>query len=193
MKIDNIFYEPSSVDSTLNLNKRFKYKNNFKKIEKIEKENPYLKYSKELQSLVKDLKADNYHVFSESFIDNIFVFYKIVNKKLFFTTIKMNAVYQYCFSYENDFSISNYIVNITDIESINISSRIINITLNKSDKNIKISFFQDNYFTEEVPVPTEEQLKELSDYKKTINKNFINLSKKINNIIKNNFSNILSL
>ena len=179
-------------NSTLLLNKRFKYKNNFKKVERIKKENPYLKYSKELQSIVKDLKADNYHVFSESFIDNIFVFYKIVNKKLFFITIKMHAIYQRYFSYENDFSISNYIVNITDIERINISSDIINITLNKSDKNIKISFFQEyNYFTKEIP--TEEQLKELSDYKKTINKNFINLSKKINNIIKNNFSNILSL
>ena len=46
-----------------------------------------------------------------------------------------------------------------NIKGINISSDIINITFNKSDKNIRISFFQEhNYFTKEEP--TEEQLKD---------------------------------
>ena len=192
MKIDNIFYEPSSVDSTLNLNKRFKYKNNLKKIEKIEKENPYLKYSKELQDFVKDLKSDNYHILSENFIHNIFYFYKIVNKKIFFTIIKVNPIYQNCFSYENDLFISNYIVNIIDIESINTAFNKMKITFNKSDKKINLTFFReyDDFGYEE---PTKEQLKVLSAYKKTIYKNFINLNKKVNNVAKNDFINILSL
>lgn len=190
MAIDSDFDNYYRENLNLYLNKRFKYKNNFKEIKKKKKNNPYSVYLPELQDFIKDLINDNYQVLSESFVDNIFVFYKIINKKLFLTTVKMEPIYYDSFSYDDDFSILNHNINITDIESFCLFKNDIHIT---SNKEIQLEIFHTYIFSPEKGKPTTEEYNKLKNEKKETNKNFIKLNKKINSIIKNNFSNILSL
>lgn len=141
---------------------------------------------------MKDIKKDKYEVLSESFVDNIFVFYKIINKKIFLTIIEMDAIYHSNFSFEDNFSIYNYNFNICDIKSINFNKIYINISIGKE---FSIKIFQ-NYVSsvfENKPQLQIEEANRLEADKINATKNFIELNKKINNIIQNNFSNILSL
>ncbi len=190
MAFDRNFDNYYEENSNFYLNKRFKYKQNFKEIKKKKKNNPYSVYLPELQDFIKDLINDNYQVLSESFVDNIFVFYKIINKKLFLTTVKMEPIYYDSFSYDDDFSISNYNINITDIESFCLFKNDIYIT---SNKEIQLEIFHTYFVSPEKGKPTTEEYNKLKNEKKETNKNFIKLNKKINSIIKSNFSNILSL
>tara|TARA_Y100000034_G_scaffold51828_1_gene63679 strand:+ start:1577 stop:2149 length:573 start_codon:yes stop_codon:yes gene_type:complete len=190
MKIDDILDNYQKENSSLYLNKRFKYKNSFRDIKQKKKNNSYSCYSYELQDLVRELTNDNYQVLSESFVDNIFLFYKIINKKLFLTLIKMKPIYFDSFSYEENFSILNYNINIIDIESFNLLENDIYII---SDKEIKFEIFNKQNAFLDRREPTKEELKILKKEQQETTKSFIKLNKKINSILKNNFSIILSL
>ncbi len=190
MAIDSNFDNYYEENSNFYLNKRFKYKNSLKDIKQKKKNNPYSCYSSELKDLVRELINDNYQVLSESFVDNIFLFYKIINRKLFLTTIKMKPIYFDSFSYEENFSILNYNINIIDIEGFNLLKNDIYIT---SNKEIKIEIFNKQYVFLDRREPTKEELKRLKKEQQETTKSFIKLNRKINSIIKSNFSNILSL
>lgn len=98
------------------------------------KKTTYLdKYPAVIQTVIKDLiEEEKYNIFINNFVDNIFVFYKIVKNKLFIISIKGDAVY---IKNPDDFVFNSYSFN---INNINIANSENNLVIKKNKNSIDI-------------------------------------------------------
>lgn len=76
------------------------------------KANYFNEYSSVIKNVISDLKEDGYTLFFDNFIDNIFVFYKFHNQKLYITVLEGDPVH---IKNKQNFRTINYFFNIQNL------------------------------------------------------------------------------
>lgn len=149
---------------------------------------------KYVQLVINTLKRQNYQSITESRIDNIFLFYKIFNNKLYITYIKDDSLYykrEFNKVNENNFnfSIEHQILDINELKSIYQYKNKLNIeTFNNK---IQFSFYKN--YKEEFSEITQEETKKIAEEKELSLMNVQKLNLSILNYQQNKKINLIQI
>tara|TARA_Y100000034_G_scaffold51828_1_gene63678 strand:+ start:1008 stop:1568 length:561 start_codon:yes stop_codon:yes gene_type:complete len=172
-KINNSIW---SIEHSNNLVKEHSKKSNTETNKNFSnKANYFDKYPSVTKEVVNDLKQDGYTSLFDNFIDNIFVFYKIINKKLYITVLEGVPVH---IKNKTPFRTINYFFN---IQNLTISSSVSNKGISFQDtKHTTIidCFHSHDYFNEKRNLTTIE-LETLNKYKESFFQKVYSLNKNL--------------